>query len=210
MDTALVFAAGDPLPRWVSDDLPTADLVVAANGGFDVALGCGRRVDVLVGDLDSISDRLVPRHVVLERHPTDKDATDMELALSLVAREKPSRLVVAGGGGGRLDHELALAGLICSPRWEEIEEIDWVSGRGRAHVVRRRRAIHGDVGDLVSLIPMHGDARGVTTSGLKWPLAGETLAAGSSRGVSNILESPVADVRVDRGTLLVVLNPPDH
>lgn len=210
MDTALIFAGGDPLPRWVAEDLPTADLVVAANGGFDIAVGCGRPVDVLVGDLDSRSGQLVPRHVVVERHPAAKDETDMELAMNLVARETPSRVVVAGGGGGRFDHELALAGLICSSRWDEIDEIDWVSSRARAHVVRRRRAIHGDVGDLVSLIPMHGDAVGVTTSGLEWPLAGETLAAGSSRGVSNVMESPVADVRVQSGTLLVVLTHRDR
>ncbi len=207
MDVALIFAGGDPLPRRVVDDLPRADLVIAADSGYDTAIANEHRVDVLVGDLDSISETALPSHVIVERHPPDKDATDLELALSLVARESPSRVVVAGGSGGRLDHELAVASLLSSPRWDVFDEVDWVSGRGMAHVVRGRRLIHGDIGDLLTLIPMHGDATGITATGLRWPLDGETLVAGSSRGVSNVMESPVADIRVASGRLLAVRIP---
>lgn len=207
MDIALIFAGGDPLPRGLVDDLPQADLVVAADSGYDTAIASGHRVDVLVGDLDSISETNIPGHVIIERHPTDKDATDLELALSLVTRESPSRIVVAGGSGGRLDHELAVATLLCSSRWDIVEEIDWVSGRGVAHVIRGRRIIHGDVGDLLTLIPMHGDAAGIVVKGVKWPLDDETLFAGSTRGVSNIMESPIVDIKVSSGRLLAVRTP---
>ena len=207
MDIALIFAGGDPLPQGLVDDLPQADLVVAADSGYDIAIANGHRVDVLVGDLDSISETEIPGHVVIERHPPDKDATDLELALSLVTRESPSRIVVAGGSGGRLDHELAVAALLSSPRWDMVDEIDWVSGRGVAYVVSGRRIIHGDVGDLLTLIPMHGDASDVVVKGVRWPLNGETLLAGSTRGVSNLMESPVVDIRVSSGRLLAVRTP---
>lgn len=204
MENVLIFAGGDPpLPRIV-EDLPAADFVVAADSGYDVATGLGFTVDVLVGDFDSISAREIPENVIVERHPVDKDATDLELALALVSRESPSRVVIVGASGGRLDHELAVAGLLCATRWDHIEEIDWVSERGTAHVVRGRRIIHGDVGALLTLLPMHGDAIGVTTTGLRWALRGETLPAGTTRGVSNIMDAPVADIRVAGGCLLVV------
>lgn len=207
MDVALIFAGGDPLPRGLVDDLPTADLVVAADSGYDTAMANNHRVDVLIGDLDSISDTNIPGHVVIERHPPDKDASDLELALELVARESPSRIVVAGGSGGRLDHEIAIATLVCSPRWDLVDEIDWISERGVAHVITGRRIIHGDVGDLLTLIPMHGDASGITARGLRWPLNDETLPAGSTRGLSNVMESPVADIRVTNGRLLAIRSP---
>ncbi len=207
MEIALIFAGGDPLPQRLVDDLPLADLVVAADSGYDTAVDNGRPVDVLVGDLDSIEQMDIPGHVVVERHPRDKDATDLELALALVTRESPSRIVVAGGSGGRLDHELAVAALVCSPRWDLVDEIDWVSQRGIAHVIAGRRIIHGDVGDLLTLIPMHGDAVGITAKGLRWPLENQTLPAGSTRGVSNVMESPVADIRVESGRLLAVRTP---
>ena len=207
MDIALIFAGGDPLPRGLTQDLPQADLVVAADSGYDTAIANGHRVDVLVGDLDSISETDLPDHVIIERHPADKDATDLELALSLVIRESPTRIVVAGGSGGRLDHELAVAALLCSPRWDVVDEIDWVSGRGVAHVITGHRMVHGDVGDLLTLIPMHGDAAGIVVKGVRWPLDGETLSAGSTKGVSNIMVSPVVDIRVSSGRLLAVRVP---
>lgn len=205
METVLVFGGGEsPLPRIVGE-LPHADLVVAADGGYDTAVRLGYRVDVLVGDFDSIAATELPDHLIQERHPENKDATDLELALMLVLREDPRRVVVVGAAGGRLDHELAVAGLLCSDRLAEIDEIDWVSDRGSAHVVRRRRAIHGDVGTVVTLTPIHGDATGVTTKGLQWELSDDTLVAGSTRGVSNVLVRPVADIKVETGCLLAVL-----
>lgn len=207
MDTYLIFAGGDRLADSFAADLPPADLVVAADGGYDLASDLGYRVDVLVGDLDSIAATDIPRHVVVESHSPDKEATDLELALALVLRERPGRVVVVGASGGRLDHELAVAGLLCSERWSEIEELDWVSGRGRAHVVRTRRVIHSDVGATVTLLPMHGDAVGVTTKGLRWQLEDEDLPGGTTRGVSNVMESPVADVRLRSGCLLAVVSP---
>ncbi len=204
MDTILIFAGGALPEVDLADEIPTADLVVAADSGYDTAVHLGFRVDVLVGDMDSISSSPIPDHVIVERHPVDKDQTDLDLALELAMREDPSRLVVIGGAGDRLDHEMAIVGLICSERWSPIEELDWVSSRGRAYVVRRRRTLHGDVGTTVSLIPVGGAVTGITTTGLQWELHGATFEPGSTWGVSNVLRAPIADVRIDSGCLLVV------
>ena len=204
MDTILIFAGGDILDDGIADELPSADLIVAADSGYDAAVHLGFRVDVLVGDLDSIVAAPIPGHVIIERHPEDKDQTDLDLALELAMREEPSRVVVIGGTGGRFDHETSTIGLLCSGRWSLVDELDWLSTRGRAHVVHRRRVLHGDVGATVSLIPVGGTVSGVTTSGLRWDLDGDTLDAGTTRGVSNVLRAPVADIRIDSGCLLVV------
>jgi thiamine pyrophosphokinase len=204
MDTVIVFAAGDQPPPEVLQEVPEADLVIAANGGWHLARALDHRVDVVVGDLDSLDPDALPRHLVVERHPADKDATDLELALIHAARGNPARLVVVGGSGGRLDHELAVAGLICSTRWRQIEEIDWVSGRGRAHVVRGFRRLHGDVGATFTLLAIGGAATGIQTRGLKWELDSGILEPGATLGVSNVLVAPVVEVRVESGTALAV------
>jgi thiamine pyrophosphokinase len=204
MDTILIFAGGDLPDDGIADELPAADLVVAADSGYDAAVHLGFRVDVLVGDLDSIAAAPIPDHVIVERHPVDKDQTDLDLALELATRDDPSRVVIIGGIGGRFDHETATVGLLCSTRWSLIDELDWVSSRGRAHVVHRRRVLHGDVGATVSLIPIGGTVSGLTTNGLRWDLDGDTFEAGTTRGVSNVLRAPVADIRIDSGCLLVV------
>ncbi|HEU4320086.1 MAG TPA: thiamine diphosphokinase [Acidimicrobiia bacterium] len=212
METILIFAGGDSISGSLSDEMPEADLVVAADSGYDLAVREGFVVDVLIGDMDSIQSEVIPNHVIVEHHPADKSATDLELALDRVVAERPARVVIVGGAGGRVDHELAGAALITSERWEEIDEIDWVTDRAWSYVVRKRRIIHGDVGATISLIPMGGPATGVTTGGLHWPLDNATLPHGTTHGVSNLFSGPVADIRVSGGCLLVVVpaNRPDR
>ena len=205
METVLIFAGGDFPATSLAEELPDADLIVAADSGYDLAVAQGFAVDVLIGDLDSIETELIPGHVIVERHPADKDATDLELALARVAAEQPERIVVVGGAGGRVDHELAVAALLTSERWSDVAEIDWVTERGCAYVVRSHRVIHGDVGAIISLIPMGGPVRGVTTRGTRWNLDGATLPHGTTHGVSNEFAAPVLDVTITEGCLLAVV-----
>jgi thiamine pyrophosphokinase len=58
----------------------------------------------------------------------------------------------------------------------------------------------------VSLIPIGGVATGVTTGGLKWELSGDDLEPGSTRGLSNVMRAPVADIKLESGCLLVVFS----
>ncbi len=201
----MIFAGGDRPPESVAEDLPTPDTVMAADGGYDTAVALGFGVDVLVGDLDSLSAEEIPGHVLIERHPEDKDATDLDLAMQLAVRESPERIVIVGGSGGRIDHELAVATLVCSHRWDSVAEIDWVSGRGTAYVIRGRRTIHGDVGTTITLLALGYPAEEIETNGLRWELKGETIAPGSTRGVSNQFRLPVADIRVPKGCLLALV-----
>jgi len=205
METVLIFAGGDSPSGSLTEELPEADLIVAADSGYDLALRAGYAVDVLVGDMDSIQTEVIPGHVIVERHPPDKDATDLELAMAKVLVERPVRLVVVGGAGGRVDHEIATAQLLCSERWDAIDEVDWVTDRGWAHVVKGRRIIHGDPGAVISLIPVGGTAGGVYTKGLRWDLNDATMPSGTTWGVSNEFTGPVADIRIGSGCLLAVV-----
>ena len=157
-------------------------------------------------DMDSIEDpEGLPGHLIVEAHSPDKDATDLQLALDRIALDSPTRVVVVGGAGGRVDHELATASLLCAERYSAIDEIDWLSGRASCHVIRRRRTLHADIGTLISLLPVNGDAHGVTTTGLQWVLEDATIESGSTRGVSNLFTSPAADIQLTGGVLLAVI-----
>ena len=64
-------------------------------------------------------------------------------------------------------------------------------------------ALEGAAGDLISLLPL-GEATGITTEGLEYPLREERLGLGPARGVSNVMLGPRASVRVEQGALLCV------
>ena len=76
--------------------------------------------------------------------------------------------------------------------------------RVRAVHAGQRIDLDGSIGELVTLLPVGGDAVGVTTEGLRWPLDGATLRIGRSRGLSNEVVAAPASVRITNGTLLVV------
>lgn len=204
-DTALVFCGGGrataPVPS------PDRALVVAADNGVSEAHRRGLRVDLLVGDLDSATpkevDRVTREGGRVQRHPVDKDATDLELAIEAAAGEGVTRVVVVGGRLGRLDHLLGNVLLLASPRFAALE-IDAVLGAALLHVVRDRRELTGEPNEPISLFALGGPARGITTTGLRWKLEGDDLEPGSSRGISNLFVEHGATVTVQEGVVLVV------
>ena len=205
--TVVVVTGGDPLDGVDLPALPDDAIVVAADSGVDRAEALGLRVDVAVGDFDSVThgglDRAERLGAKVERHPEAKDATDLELALDVARSLGPRRVVVLGGHGGRLDHLLANALLLAQPALVDVDVVAQM-GAARVTVVWRRAELHGRAGDLVTLLPLHGPAEGVVTEGLLYPLRDEDLPPGSTRGVSNELVATTAVVTVRAGTLLAV------
>ncbi|MDH5290697.1 MAG: thiamine diphosphokinase [Acidimicrobiia bacterium] len=209
-DVVLLLAGGtEPGPELLAA-LPTDGVsCIAADSGLDHARALGLRPELVVGDLDSVSPAALAwaeaQGIPIERHPVDKAQTDLELALARAVAQAPDRVLVAGIGGGRLDHFLANIGVLASPRWAAVALDGWIDG-ARIAVVHpgRPRVLAGAPGDLLSLLPINGDAVGVTVTGVAWPLDDDTLAASSSRGVSNVFTQVSVVVQVSVGTLLAV------
>lgn len=206
LNTAVIVIGGDDVHPGVHDDLPDRAWVIAADSGLDQAARIGLRVDLAVGDMDSVdSQRLANHRGPVDLHPVDKDATDFELALEhAVDRPNIERIIVLGGLGGRIDHFLANASIIASDRFASCE-IEWLAGTARIMVVRHHAQLHGVPGQTVSLLPAGGTVTGITTTGLKWQLVDATLPFGSSRGISNEFSKPVATVQIASGCLLAIV-----
>jgi thiamine pyrophosphokinase len=147
--------------------------------------------------------RLEGAGVSVDRHPAAKDMTDLELALRAAVGAGATDIVVVGGHGGRLDHFVANALLLASDAFAGVA-IRALAGPARLWVVRDSAAVEGNPGELVSLLPVHGPAREIWTEGLAYPLRGEDLQPGTSRGVSNAFLGTNATIRLGSGVLLVV------
>ena len=189
-------------------------LVIAADSGAVHAKAAGLTIDIAVGDFDSIPQTLLHElesaGVKIERHPVVKDATDLELAIDVAIRQGADVITIVGGHGGRVDQSFANAFVISSPTYSHVSMhaildsalVSVVHGGGGVTFV-------GDPGDVVTILPLHGDAVGVRTEGLVYPLRGERLPAGTTRGVSNVLLNHEATVSIEEGTVLVVRPSPE-
>lgn len=206
-----MIAACDPVADWPSslrideEDGGEFDLVIAADGGVDVARRLGRAVDVVVGDLDSASgaglDWARSNGARIERHPAVKDSTDLELALARAASEASS-IHVIGSLWGRVDHAASILAVLASDRWAHRVVSACIDGAG-IDVVRDRRTLGGRAGDLLSLLAVGGAAR-VSATGLEYPLDESLLDPAEARGVSNVIVDPPPVVEVTAGVVLAI------
>lgn len=205
--TLLVVAGGDRPSPTLKSALPIPDLVIGADSGVDSALALGYGVDVAVGDFDSVSAAGLATAersgALVERYSSQKDETDLELAMAKALTYVPDLVIVIGLEGGRVDHYLANLLLLTSPRYKSVH-IDSYIGRAKATVVWGERTLSGRVGELVSLLPLGGDARLVSCSGMEYKLSNERLVAHSPRGVSNTFATPLAKVSVEHGVVLAI------
>lgn len=203
----VVFTGGDPVDPALACRLPTDAWVIAADSGIEAALALGFHVDHAVGDFDSVGERALEAvkaaGAVVDVHPAAKDDTDLELGLVAAAARGATRVTVVGGHGGRVDHFLANALLLGSSRFSTMR-IEAHVGTAHITVVRDHADLAGAVGDLVSLLAVGGPAFAVRTEGLQYPLHGERLEAGSTRGVSNVFIATHATVDLEAGCLLAV------
>ncbi|NLT73968.1 MAG: thiamine diphosphokinase [Chloroflexi bacterium] len=194
------------LLEWVD----SADWVIAADGGANWLDAHGRTPQEIVGDMDSVSPELLQRLAGagcrIQRYPASKDETDGELALASAFARGPREILVLGALGGRIDHTLANLSLLIMPEGRELN-VRIYDGVSTVQIVGPGAEVDGSPGDTVSLIPWGGDAIGVHTEGLQYPLRGETLRFGPSRGISNVLLTSHARVWLSAGRLLLVHTP---
>ena len=212
---AIIFIGGDPphdnAHAFVMSDADPHAVIIAADSGWEYALMAQKTPWYLIGDMDSISrDHLrdaMDREVEIIEHSPDKDHTDTELALRLAHDLKCTNIHVVTGGGDRFDHVLAMVHSLVNVA----EEATVTAHIGQSFVIiatpQDVTTLNVSTGDTISLIPLGGHAKGVTTSGLKWNLKRDTLKAFESRGVSNVATDTTITVRIRTGTLAIIVTP---
>jgi thiamine pyrophosphokinase len=206
---AVIIAHGElEVTSQVREAVARADLIVAADGGAASAVAQGWWPHLLVGDLDSapaeVEAAVLAHGGRIVRYPARKDETDTELALRAALEGGAEEVFLIGAAGDRLDHTLANVLLLALPEAAGVR-LTILAGKQRLFLIRDRAEICGRPGDLLSLLPIGGDASGIWTTGLEYPLRGEALPFGTPRGVSNVLSEACATVRLEKGLLLAIV-----
>ena len=187
--------------------LRSADLVVAADGGADHLAEWPGAPDLLVGDMDSITPNrraeLQDRGVELLRFPEAKDATDGELALLAgVDRGATAITILAGWGGPRADHGLANLLLLAHRRLAGVN-VRFLTDTTEVRALRPgKHEVGVKPGETISLVPVTATVRGITITGVRWPLEDVDLELGSTYTVSNVATGPVVAVSIGDGIVL--------
>jgi thiamine pyrophosphokinase len=181
--------------------------VIAADCGMIHARPLGLKPELWVGDFDSSDSDLEAFHreVARQVYPTEKDATDGDIAISEAFRRGATSLLLVGGFGGQFDHALAHAAMLLAMARREVPCMI-SSGHEEAHPLTFELLIPDiALGTRLSVVPM-SDIKGLTLRGVKWPLEHKNVPFGSTLTLSNVALGDVT-VECDAGSGLVILYP---
>ena len=178
------------------------ELLMCADAGWSAAVGHGLKPSLIVGDFDSMP---APDDSDIEviRLPVHKDDTDMVACLREGRKRGYRAFIMAGCLGGRFDH--TIGNLQCLYDCALRGETAWMcDGQNRVTVLLPGRYLLPAMpGRKLSLLAYTPEARGVTVSGVEWPLHDATLTARWPLGCSNEFRADNAELSFSDGALIV-------
>jgi thiamine pyrophosphokinase len=205
MEALLAIGGEGPAAPALAHRLPGFGLVCAADSGLDLLRAWGVAPGLIVGDMDSLSDPALPDSypgAEVLRFPRDKDESDTEIGLRILRDRGATRVVIAGGGGGRLDHLLAVRSLFD----RDLHPDEWHTATDSCLRLDEGRTLRVGtvVGERLSVFPLGGGASSMESRGLRWPLRGLCWSA-ADFGLSNEATGGEVELRAGEGCLLVVM-----
>ena len=206
MNQCIIFANGNLHSAGISID--TNQLIIAADGGARHCLDIGIIPKFVIGDFDSLLEEeltlLKSNGAELIKYPTQKDETDLELALNFAIKQGCKDISIYGAFGGRWDMTFANVLLLASPIYTGIN-FKIIDGITTAYMLRSGETLkfRSQIGSTVSIIPLGRSAKGITYNGLKWPLEKATLHFGTPKGVSNQTTQNDSEIFLEEGIILI-------
>lgn len=207
----LIFANGDlEETLQLTTLISRVDGVYAADGGASHCAKLRITPDILIGDLDSIDPSILLGYeisgVEIYRHPTRKDATDLEISLDLALSKGVQKIWLAGVLGGRWDMSLSNIFLAAAEKYRfmQIGILAPDCSIQILHPSSEPFVVDSSFGENVSLLPLRNDIHGLTLKGFEYALSKQTVVFGSSRGVSNMLRGKQASIDHTKGILLCI------
>lgn len=206
---AVIIAFGniDDKDKRFETECTDADYIICADGGAEYAYNSNILPDFLIGDFDSINPDILEffklKKIKIIKYPAEKDYTDTELCVKKALELHCSSISILAGIGDRIDHSLGNIGLL-HMIYEKGSKGYILSDKSDIYLCTDKVLLKGNKGDTVSLIPYSGDAKGVTTSGLKYSLSDAVVYFGSPVGISNLMTDNICTVSIKSGEILVI------
>lgn len=186
------------------------DYIIGADGGCNHLYQMNITPQYIIGDLDSIDKSVVDyyksKNVLFKTYPSHKDETDSEICLHLAKELQAKEVDFYGSLGGRIDHTLANIGLMHYARKMNMRPRIITSEEEIFIIENEETTLYGKKGDIISIIPIIGDANNVTLRKLEYPLNNAQIKYLSPLGVSNVMLEDECSIKIEDGYALIIRN----
>lgn len=198
----LIVAGGSfPSIDILQEALEETDIIIAVDKGYEYLYANGVIPDYLLGDFDSITHSIPDSNVIVEKYPTKKAATDLEIAIDKAISLNVNDVVLLGCTGTRIDHTFMNIFLLEKFLQNEI----------KAKILDDNNEIFMDKGKLelrnnefkyFSIIPLH-DNTTISIAGSKYELENCKVSPSNSMTISNEFLLEVVKIQVDKKVLII-------
>ncbi|MGK9369584.1 thiamine diphosphokinase [Melioribacter sp. Ez-97] len=205
MKKAIVWANGDPPSKRVIKYLIRAgcNKIICADGGANSARKLNFAPDVIIGDLDSITEDNLnyfsgkSKIIQLKR----QNDTDVEKALKYAVKMKFSELFLIGATGSRLDHSFCNLGIML--KFHDKIRIKLIHRQSVLSVYEGNVEIKTSPGETVSIYGF-GRKTKITSRGLKYPLKNASLPFGEKESTSNVALKDSINLTIKGGRIFLI------
>lgn len=205
---ALLVANGDikdlKLLRYLIND---SNFILCADGGLDHLMKIGSIPDLVLGDLDSITNTgleyIKANNILIEKHPVMKDMTDTEIALDCLANKGYKDIIIIGGIGSRMDHTMANI-LLLRSQWEKGIHVKIINENNSIYFVNNKIKLKRRDNYYVSIIPLNDKGIEISLQGFLYPLTNEKLEFSSTKGISNEIIDNYGIINIHKGQAIII------
>lgn len=202
-ETLIISGGRFPSVDWLKEVAVDRE-IICVDRGVEICLDAGILPELVIGDFDSVdhtalflmSDKKIP----VEKHPVDKDYTDIQLAINRA--DQTRTMIITGAFGGRFDHAFStvFSCAFAAPRIvlaDDKEIMFYLRDNESVNVKFIWKPF------ALSLLPMSDNCEGVTINNVRWELDNAVLAQSLPNAVSNRVEADSITISIKRGTLAV-------
>jgi thiamine pyrophosphokinase len=177
--------------------------IICADGGANSAKKLGIIPDYIIGDLDSVENKVLNYYhgkskIVQVKRQND---TDVEKCLKFAIKKKYEEVILLGVTGDRLDHTICNLGIVLK-FFNKIKihisaENSFLSAYNKSVEVKSR------INETISLYAFNKQTI-ITSKGLKYPLTKSNLTFGKNESTSNVSTSQNVQLKISGGIVFVI------
>ncbi|MEA3222785.1 MAG: thiamine diphosphokinase [Thermodesulfobacteriota bacterium] len=206
----LIVSGGDPPgDEILKASAQNSEMIIAADKGAQYCLDAGIIPDIITGDMDSVPketlDILSEKGAKIISYSSDKDETDTGLALDVAIERGAEQVEILSGIGDRFDHSIANVHLLYKALIHGINAYILTS-RHKIFLVDSKYCIEEMKGSTISFLPLTERAGGICLDGFAYNIKDAVMEMGFPYGVSNVITSDKATVRVSEGVIIGIIS----
>ncbi|WP_121639923.1 thiamine diphosphokinase [Virgibacillus sp. Bac330] len=185
------------------------DFWIGADRGAWVLATCDLPITYAIGDFDSTTKEeklLIDKHAqCVHVYPSEKDETDLELALNKAYELEPDTIYLFGVSGGRKDHEFINVQLLYAILSKGIRGIIIdIANYLELTFPGKYTVLHDINYPIISFVPFSKEVKGITLTHFYYPLTNANISWGSTLCISNKLIRNSGTFSYKEGILLLV------